>query len=110
MGNRSGTASIYNEFNIAGGTLTPRLDFSFSSRVFYEVNNRISQPAYGVFNASVNYTTDDDRWSFTIGGRNLSDELYFVSSDARNVPTDIGYTIVSYARPREFYGTVAFRF
>ena len=50
-------------------------------------------------NASVSYTTRDDRWSVVLSGRNLTDEAYLVSGIAQY---SVGQIEGQFARPREW--------
>jgi iron complex outermembrane receptor protein len=75
------TASITAEYaaQFDSGTLTPNVTLSYSSRYFFDVANRVSQPGYALLNASLTYEGNDSPWSFGIWGRNLTDERYVVA-------------------------------
>lgn len=61
-------------------------------------------PSYDLINASVSYSTKD--WSFTLVGKNLTDEEYFRS----NFPDLFGSQIVLPELPRHFIATAAYKF
>jgi iron complex outermembrane receptor protein len=53
-------------------------------------------------NASITYSSPDDKWALSFGGTNLSDERYIVSGQNQG-----GVAVVDavFSRPREWYGT-----
>ena len=60
----------------AGGTLTPRLDYTYQSRIYF--NNRGGiQNGYGLLSARITWASADDKWSAALFGTNLTDEVYF---------------------------------
>ena len=66
------------------GTLTPRLDLSYSSEVANDAQNtpQIMQPSYALLNLSMTWRDANDRWSATIAGNNVTDETYLVTGFA----------------------------
>ena len=76
------------------------------------------QPAYGVFNGGVAFTTTSKAWRFSIDGKNLTNRYYRVAGyDFGGPPigpansyiggvSQIGY----YGPPRTFSGTVTYHF
>jgi iron complex outermembrane receptor protein len=69
----------------AGATLTPRLDWTYQSDIWFTTNPVAGivneedgrQPAYDVFNARVTWASADNRWTVSAYGLNLADEYYF---------------------------------
>ncbi len=51
---------------------------SYRSKVFFDLANEplITQDGYWLFDARMSYSINDDRWRFSIFGRNLSDQEY----------------------------------
>ncbi|WP_203291390.1 TonB-dependent receptor [Maricaulis parjimensis] len=77
----------------------------------------LDQPAYTLWNASVVWTSSDDRWEFGLHGRNLTDKEYKVSGyDFVNNATLApelgleGTLIAYYGNPRTVTATAAFRY
>ena len=67
-------------------------------------SNSITLPSYTLINASIGYETE--QWSFTLTGKNLSDELYFRS----NFPNLFGSMIVLPELPRHYVFKMEYRF
>ncbi len=90
------------------GTLTPRLDASFQSRVSFsatEPNNPYaSQPSYTLLNARLTWRPMDAMWSVSGAVSNLTDKLYYTQKvDGR---TGFGTAYGTVGEPREFTITV----
>ncbi|MEP1144210.1 MAG: TonB-dependent receptor [Henriciella sp.] len=74
-------------------SLTDNLDFRFGGNAVYsgeyETNNEYDprgvQDAFWMWNASVGVSSADEKWSLDLIGRNLSDEIFLISSGS-NVP------------------------
>jgi iron complex outermembrane receptor protein len=75
------------EFQVGGrgATLVPRFDYTWQDDIWFATNPVAGivneqdgrQPAYGVLNGRVTYTTPDASWSVSGYGLNLTDEYYF---------------------------------
>ncbi len=74
------------------------------SSVFSGYSQAVKLPAYTLVNAGVKFDVGD--WSFTINGKNLTDERYFRS----NFPNLFGGTIVLPELPRHFQMNASFKF
>jgi iron complex outermembrane recepter protein len=63
------------------GSLTPRLDYSYVSRVENEAANDplLSQEGYGLLNISMTWRDVNDVWSVTAAGKNVTDETYLIT-------------------------------
>lgn len=63
---------------LAAGTVRLGADISYRDQVFNNVANtpEIATGARTLLNASIRYTTADERWAFTAAGRNLLDRKY----------------------------------
>lgn len=92
-----------------GGTLAWHLGYSWNDDVFNDATNTplLFQEAYGLLNASLMFTSSDEKWSLGVGGDNLSDEEYIMSGF--NQP-GVGYTIATQGRPREWWARLKFNF
>ena len=64
-------------FALAGGTLTPRLDAVYTSKIYFTTNNGGPQDAYTVVNGRVSWQAADKDWEIAVYGRNLTDKEYF---------------------------------
>lgn len=66
------------------GSLTPRLDLSYSSEVANDASNtaQLMQPSYALLNLSLTWRDANDRWSATVAGNNVTDETYIVTGFA----------------------------
>ena len=107
------------------GTLTPRFEFSHYSELNYDRfgKNRIDsllgfqldqkvdiQEAYEVFNASLTWRSEDEKYSLMAWVKNLNDEEYFYKTIGNNADAlkGVGGATSFHAPPRT-YG-VTFRF
>jgi iron complex outermembrane receptor protein len=61
-------------------------DYSYRSDVFTTAANSIYSriPAYGVLNLRAGVRADDGRWEVQVWGRNVTDEVYWLSLSAAN--------------------------
>lgn len=91
------------------GSLTPRLDVYYQSKVFAEyTNNPIAlEPGYAIANARLTYTDPNDEWSAALAVTNLFDKFYYVN---RFIQAG-GYLFTGQpSRPREWSVTLSRRF
>lgn len=72
-------AASYDRPLAAGGELGFRVSYNWTDEYFNDaLNSRIiRQPAYGLIDASVNYTNEKGNLQVSLFGRNLADEEYF---------------------------------
>lgn len=61
----------------AGGNFNADLSYYYNSGYFYEADNRLRQPAYGLVNAQLSWTAPDERYAIRLWGKNLADEVYY---------------------------------
>lgn len=94
-------------FGAVGGTIAAQFDGVWYARQFLEVTNGPSslQPAYNVSNASLTWTSGDDRWSVQIFGRNIFDKAY----RAYTLNLGILGTTSVYAKPATYGATATVR-
>jgi iron complex outermembrane receptor protein len=102
------SGNLSGQYNIslgASGNLIPRVDFSYRTRVALDNTNSlpIRQGAYGLLNASVGWSDNQDLWRVAVGGTNLTDRIYLVSGAFNGAA---GVADGTYGRPREWYLTV----
>lgn len=66
------------KFELAGGgSIQPSFNVYYSSKFYWTVDNRIKEPSHTILNASLTWNLPGDRLSFTVWGRNITDELRF---------------------------------
>ncbi|HWW63841.1 MAG TPA: TonB-dependent receptor [Sphingomonadaceae bacterium] len=63
------------------GSLTPRLDVYYQSRVYNEWTNNplAAQSGYAIANGRLTYTAPDDSWSAALAVTNIFDKFYYVN-------------------------------
>lgn len=79
------SAGLDYQFDLGGsGTLTPRLDVRYQSRIFFfastigaEYNDINSQKQYATLNGNITWRSPDEDWEVSVYGRNLTDVAYF---------------------------------
>ena len=88
---------------LAGGTLTPRIDYNFQSETYATAinNDRNLLERRDVVNARLTYRTGDDNWEGTLGVTNLTDDSYYYSKF--DIFAAAGYVTATPARPREWF-------
>ena len=60
--------------------LNTRLDYNYLDEFYTGENGEVNSkdylnPSRGLVNASISYITTDDRWTITLWGKNLADEV-----------------------------------
>jgi iron complex outermembrane recepter protein len=72
-----------------GGSLTPRLDYTYQTKVYFVTNNGCftntgpagcgtgAQGGYGLLNARLTWQNSTKLWEVSLWGRNLMDKAYF---------------------------------
>ncbi|MGO9935299.1 MAG: TonB-dependent receptor [Steroidobacteraceae bacterium] len=103
-------------WDLFSGSILARIGYDWRS--FTKVANTTpsvtDQPAYGLLNAGVAYTTSNNAWRFSIDGKNLTDRYYRVAGYDFGGPgtgllasvSQIGF----YGPPRTVSATVAYHF
>jgi len=71
--------ALYN-LPLAGGELSLAGSYSYNDGFFFEVDNRLKQDSYALFNAHIKWTSPDDRFYVRAYGRNLTNEKYYSQS------------------------------
>lgn len=102
---RSLNLSASYEFAVGDGSLRLSSNALFSARYFLEAGNRIAQPAYEIVNGEITYTLPGDHVSIGIFGRNLTNQLYFLSNTISTISDTVAYD-----KPRWFGATLSFRY
>jgi iron complex outermembrane receptor protein len=96
----------------AGGTLTLGVTAAYRSATqqFEQAIPLIDQPAYWLYDASVTWKSDDERWRLSLYGRNLGDERYITSGYNFPVAATDNSVLAFYGNPRTVTAAVEFRF
>jgi len=111
----TGSLSVTYTQPLADGLLafTPSLAYRGDSQMFEFANAAIDQDAYTLVNASVTWTSSDDRWRVGVHGLNLADEEYRVGG--YNFPLSagafFGNSVISfYGPPRTITASLQYRY
>ncbi len=90
-----------------GGAFIINGDYNYKSSVSPDAENSpyLKSGNVGLLNASVGYTSIDDKWGLTFGATNLTDKRYVVGGYDQSGANAIGYVGVSYSAPRQWYLT-----
>lgn len=115
-GNRLPSAPQSN-FNLAmryewpalGGKLAVEADTKYMSKQFFSVNNDplLAQGGYGLVGARLSYATVDDRFVFSLWGKNLGNRDYLL--DAFDLAA-FGFDQLVVGDPRTYGATLSYRF
>lgn len=93
----------------SGGAWSLQVDWAYNSEITNSPRNRpeLIAGSVSLFSAVVKYQDPNDRFSLSLGGRNLSDERFIVSGQNQD---GIGYVGGTYNRPREWYLSIDYDF
>jgi iron complex outermembrane receptor protein len=97
---------------LAGGTLTPRLDWfyqthmTFSPSITVPRSDLFTVPAYSTFNGRIGFQTGDKAWSVALSATNLFNKFYYYSLSGTSGIALTGQP----SRPREWAVTVRRQF
>lgn len=77
-----------------------QLDYSWQDKHFLQIENDpySESPAYGIANASMDWTSEDGTWGISLFAQNLADEEYFTYQNS--LGEDWGYGV--WGKPRTF--------
>lgn len=92
------------------GSLTPRLDYTYKSKVYSDASNYEpgAIPGYGLWNARLGYANPKGDWEFALQVQNLTDRYYFVNKFQGYFA--LGTLVGQPARPRTFLATLKYNF
>jgi iron complex outermembrane receptor protein len=62
---------------VAEGKLEGSVNYFHSSMFYWEPDNRLQQPAYGLLNAQLMWTNPSQLWSVRLWGKNLTNREYY---------------------------------
>lgn len=108
----SGNLGVAYSFELGDmGSLTPRIDWSYRSKVYFDAVNTeaISQGSYNVVNAALTWYSADEAWQVIAAVTNLGDETYRVAGNS-SLNASAAYAESTYAREREYSLSVKFSY
>ena len=93
------------------GKLNVRADINWQDRVYFtEFNNAdATQAPYALINAGLKYTSEDNRWTIDVWGRNLANKLV-LTNNIITAPLFSSVRVGSVAPPRTYGVTVGVNF
>ena len=106
-----GTVGAQYEVSLGSvGTLTPRVDATYQSRIYFDPQNLLasSQGGYAIVNGHVTWLTSARKVSFTADVYNLTNKLYYLSMF--NTLTSYGVLTGQPGEPRSFLVSVKYTF
>ncbi|RVT89061.1 TonB-dependent receptor [Sphingomonas crocodyli] len=125
----SGTLSYHAPMGSGAIDLNTTVSYRSRTQQFELRTPGLDQKGYALWDASIVYTTENDRWTFGLHGRNLLDKQYIVSGYnflAQNPDTGAftrttggalvptlgreGVLTAYYGNPRQVFATVGFKF
>ena len=94
----------------AAGNVTLGADASYRDKAWLSVDNRdvLTQDAYWLVNAFATWRSSDGKLHATIGGKNLTDEVY--KTDAQEFSNVANIQTAYYGAPRTWSVTVGVSF
>ncbi|WDF74403.1 TonB-dependent receptor [Novosphingobium sp. KACC 22771] len=91
-----------------GSALSLAADYSYKSNVHPDAENSryLQSGNVGILDGSIGYTGRDERWSLTLGVRNLTDKRFVVGGFDQSSPGSVGFVSATYSPPRQWYLTL----
>ncbi|HEX7781490.1 MAG TPA: TonB-dependent receptor [Sphingobium sp.] len=74
----SGSAGFDYRADTSLGGLTVNMTYAYASKFYWDADNRLAQPGYGLLNASARLTIADGKFDVRIWGKNLTGEKFAV--------------------------------
>lgn len=90
---------------LAGGELDASANIFATDTYYWDPSNRLEQPSYTLLNGQIGWTTPDGHTRFSVWGKNLTDEVYYIVV-GNSTSADYG----AYAAPRTFGFQVAYTY
>jgi iron complex outermembrane receptor protein len=73
----TGAVGLQYGIQAPGGSLTPRIDATYQSKVFFTANNQGEQDGYALINGRLTWESSSKSWEAALYGRNLANKEYF---------------------------------
>jgi iron complex outermembrane recepter protein len=92
------------------GSLIPRLDYTYQSRVYFDAQNLLasSQGGYGIMNGHVTWVPAKGKWQLSVDVNNALNKLYYLSMF--NNLHSFGLLTGQPAEPRTVFASVKYAF
>lgn len=97
-------------FPVGGaGEVTLRADYSYQSRIYFELPNHPlqQQSGYGLLGLRAAFTSADGQWEMAVAGQNVTDERY---ANATILFASFNLLALHYGAPATWTGTLKYRF
>jgi iron complex outermembrane receptor protein len=93
-----------------GGTVTPRVDYTYQTRVYFDPQNLLasSQGPYGVMNAHLTWNSENAKWSTAVDVNNATNKLYYLNM--ANSLRSFGFLTGEPAQPRSVLVSLRYNF
>lgn len=104
------SGSVAYDFRLGnGGTVTPRVDWSYKSKIYKDAANTdvLIQDGYHLLNASITWLSPDEKFSFGVQGTNITDEVYIMTGVMQ---PDGGFAEALYSRGAEYTAVLTLRY
>jgi iron complex outermembrane receptor protein len=104
------TGMIRQEFDVAGGKAAVQFNGSYTDDQWLGLSNApvTREDGYFIANARISYTLPSENVTFALFANNIGDVRY--RTLAFDLAASFGFVENQFARPREFGGSVSFRF
>jgi iron complex outermembrane receptor protein len=101
----TGRVALDYETDVGGGAMRANLSYSYRSKVNFDPFGETRQGGYGLLDARISWTEPSERVTFSLFGRNLTDETYYsvVTLQQESWPANFG-------EPLSIGGQVAVKF
>jgi iron complex outermembrane recepter protein len=73
----TGSLGLQYGIPVPNGTVTPRIDATYQSQVFFTSNNQGEQDGYALINGRLTWESQSKSWDLALWGRNLANKEYF---------------------------------
>ncbi len=73
----TGSLGLQYGIPVPNGTVTPRIDATYQSQVFFTSNNQGEQDGYALINGRLTWESHSKGWDLALWGRNLANKEYF---------------------------------
>ncbi|MFV0277832.1 MAG: TonB-dependent receptor [Parahaliea sp.] len=93
------------ETSLAQGTLRAGGNYYYTSKIYFDPANQFEQDAYGLLNATLSWSTADEKWTFSLFGTNLTDEEYV--AQVLSGPPAI---LETWGQPRSYGASIGYEF
>ncbi|TWB71765.1 iron complex outermembrane receptor protein [Nitrospirillum amazonense] len=98
------TASLAN-----GASLRVTVDYTHTNPMYNDTANTalLERQSTNVVNASVTYTTADERWQATVGGSNITNDRYLTTGNENDAA---GVIFGTYSPPAQWFATLKYKY